>query len=141
MIKQNIKIAADSVVLSHERQQLRILLVQRKNDPFKEMWALPGGFIEDDEDLEPAAIRELEEETGVKLAQMRQLYTFGTPNRDPRFRTVSVVYFAVVDANEHPLKGADDALDAQWFNVKKLPNLAFDHREIIDYALHHINTK
>lgn len=140
MIDQNIKLAADSVVFSHTRQQLQLLLVQRKNEPFKGMWALPGGFVEDDEDLEPAARRELQEETGMQLPHMQQLYAIGTPGRDPRFRTVSVVFYAMVDATKHNVKGSDDAADAQWFDVKKLPPLAFDHKQVIEFALQHIST-
>jgi len=139
MIKQDIKLTTDAVVFSKEGGMLCILLIQRKNDPYKGHWALPGGFVEDDEDLEPAARRELEEETGLRAEKMTQLYTIGTPGRDPRGRTVSVVYYTFVDAKAHTIKGADDAAAADWFDVMALPPLAFDHLDIINYALATVN--
>ncbi len=140
MIKQDIKITVDAVVFGYTKQQMQILLVKRKNDPCKDMWALPGGFVEDDEDLEPAAKRELEEETGLKLKEMEQLCTVGTPGRDPRFRTVSVVYYAVIDAAGQKIQAADDAADAQWHNIKNLPEMAFDHEDIIEFAINYMNS-
>lgn len=133
-IDQNIYLAADNVVFTREGDIVSILLIQRKNDPYKGQWALPGGFVEDDEDLEPAAIRELKEETGLQLQQMTQLYAIGTPGRDPRFRTVSVVFYAVLDG-QHAVAGADDAAEARWFDIKDLPALAFDHDRIIQDAI------
>lgn len=133
-IVQNIKLAADAIVFAREGDTTSVLLVQRKNDPYKGTWAIPGGFIEDAEDLQPAAIRELEEETGLKLQQMTQLYAIGTPGRDPRFRTVSIVYYAVLD-HKPAVTGADDAADARWFDIADLPALAFDHDEVIRYAI------
>lgn len=138
MLKQNIKLTADSLVFSGKGDDLHMLLVKRGNEPFRDMWAFPGGFIEDDEDLEPAAIRELEEETGLKLEHMTQLYTIGTPGRDPRGRTVSVVYYAFVDAQAHAVKGADDAAEAKWVRVKDITTLAFDHMDVLRYALANI---
>ena len=135
MYPQNIKIAADSLVFSKSNGQLQLLLIERGNEPFKGMWAFPGGFVEDDEDLEAAALRELHEETGMELHTMKQLHTFGTPGRDPRGRTVSVVYYAVVDADEHSVKGGDDAAAASWVNVKDITALAFDHKEVLNFAL------
>ena len=140
MLKQNIKLSVDAVVFSHTKQQLHILLIQRKNEPFKGKWALPGGFVEDDEDLLPAAIRELEEETGMKLKSMEQLAAFGKPGRDPRGRTVTVAFYTTVDAKQHMIAGADDAADAQWFDIRNLPAIAFDHAEIINLALKRLNT-
>jgi len=137
MIQQDIKVAADSVVFAYVSAQLSILLIQRKNDPFKGMWALPGGFVENDEDLEAAAIRELQEETGVVVKTMQQLKAYGKPGRDPRFRTVSVVFQVNINPDEQKVAAADDAAAAQWFDIKELPQLAFDHAEIIDYAIAH----
>src|SRR3954468_12372163 len=97
MLDQNIKVTADAMVFSGSGANLQLLLIKRKNEPFKGMWAFPGGFVEDDEDLEPAAIRELEEETGLKVPALQQLYTFGKPKRDPRGRTVSVVYYTFIE--------------------------------------------
>ncbi len=135
MLNQNIKLAADALVFSNTNGQLQLLLITRKNDPYKGMWAFPGGFVEDDEELEDAAIRELEEETGMKVPSMKLLTTIGTVGRDTRFRTVSVVYYAFADASAQKVAGADDAMDAQWVNVKDIADMAFDHKDILDYAL------
>ncbi len=115
-------------------RELKVLLIQRGNEPYKGQWAFPGGFVDMDEDLETAALRELEEETGMKDVFIEQLFTFGAPNRDPRGRVVSVAYFALVNLNEHKIAAADDADDAQWFAVKELPDLAFDHKKIMAAA-------
>lgn len=141
MLFQNIKIAADALVFSKSSGQLQLLLITRKNEPNKGMWAFPGGFVEDDEDLEAAALRELEEETGVKLTSMQQLYTFGKPGRDPRFRTVSVIYTAMTDATMHNAAGADDADEARWINISDIKEMAFDHKMILDFALDKLGLK
>lgn len=138
MFQQNIKVAADAMVFSKSSGELQMVLIRRKNDPFKGLWAIPGGFVEDDEELETAAIRELEEETGMKLAAMTQLHTFGKVGRDPRFRTVSVTFYAVVDATAHPVTGGDDAAEAHWVNIKDITELAFDHKQVLDFALKQI---
>ena len=135
MIDQHIYLAADALVFSKGGEHLQLLLVKRKNDPDKGHWAFPGGFIEDDEELEAGAIRELQEETGLKLSAMRQFHTYGKVGRDSRFRTVSVVYYAFVNAADHPVQGADDAAEASWINVKDIKNLAFDHNMILADAL------
>lgn len=126
------------MVFSGSGDDLQLLLVKRGNEPYKGMWSIPGGFIEDDEDLEPAAMRELSEETGLHLQHMRQLYTIGTPGRDPRGRTVSVVYYAFTDAGSHNVKGADDAAEARWVKVNDIKELAFDHMDVLKYALENI---
>lgn len=95
---QNIKVTVDAVVFAYHGKELQVLLIQRKNDPFQGKWAIPGGFVEDDEDLDTAAARELEEETGIKVEQIQQFYTFGKPDRDPRGRAISVSYYTQVDA-------------------------------------------
>ncbi len=141
MLNQNIKVTTDAMVFSKGAEHLQILLVKRKNEPFKGMWAFPGGFVEDDEELETAATRELEEETGMKLPGMTQLHTFGKLGRDSRFRTVSVVYYAFADAKDHKVAGGDDAADAQWVNVKDLTELAFDHMEILEFALQELKNE
>jgi len=137
MLIQNIKVTVDALLFSRAGLDLQVLLIQRKNEPGIGKWALPGGFVEDDEDLEPAAKRELEEETGLRIPPntLQQLVTMGTPGRDTRFRTVSVVYYALIDKNDHTVAGNDDAADAQWFDVKELPDIAFDHEDIIMYGL------
>ena len=112
----------------------QLLLIKRKKDPFQNGWALPGGFVDEHEDLETAAIRELAEETGIKISKAEQLQAFGKPHRDPRGHMVSVAFFAYAD--EHAIAiAADDAADAQWFAINDLPKLAFDHSEIINFAL------
>ena len=117
-----------------EQRRLEVLLVRRKLDPFKGRWALPGGFVHMDERLDQAALRELEEETGLSKVWLEQLYTFGEPGRDPRERVISVAYFALVKAGEQRLAAATDAAEAAWFPVAKTPPLAFDHREILETA-------
>ncbi len=132
---QNILLAADAMVFSGHGDDLQLLLIKRKNEPFKGMWAIPGGFVEDDEELETAAIRELEEETGVRVPWMTQLHTFGTLGRDPRGRTVTVTYYAVANASAHPAMGGDDAAEAHWVYVRDITELAFDHMEALQMAL------
>lgn len=135
-IKQNIYLTVDAVVFHKETDgEHHVLLIKRGNDPYKDHWALPGGFVEDDEDLLPAAARELEEETGIKAENWQQLYTVGTPNRDPRFRTVSVVYTCFADKHTQQAIGADDAKEARWFPINNLPDLAFDHGDVMAKAL------
>ncbi len=135
-IEQNIYLTVDAVVFHKEKEtEFEVLLIKRGHEPFIDQWALPGGFVEDDEDLQPAAARELEEETGIKTGQWKQLYTVGTPNRDPRFRTVSVVYTCFVDKHTQKAIGGDDAKEAKWFSINNLPQLAFDHSDILKTAL------
>lgn len=134
MRTSNIFVTVDCVVFKQSRNGLKLLLVQRKNEPFKDGWALPGGFVDDGEDLEDAAIRELEEETCVRIDSAEQLKAFGKPGRDPRHHTVSVAFMAFVD--EHTIAtAADDAKAVEWFDTDDLPALAFDHADIIAFAL------
>jgi 8-oxo-dGTP diphosphatase len=126
-------VTVDVVIVSDEPDP-RVLLIRRKHDPFAGMWALPGGFIEMSEPLEAAARRELYEETGVEAAQLEQLHTFGDPRRDPRGRTISVAYLAIVDADKLKPRAADDAAEAGWHSLHRPPPLAFDHGEILACA-------
>lgn len=127
-------LTTDALLIATIENRDYILLIERKFDPWKGYWALPGGFVNMDEDLVTACARELEEETGITGIGLTQFETFGDVNRDPRGRTVSVVYWAKV--NELiKAKGSDDAASAIWFPVDKLPSLAFDHRQIIDKFL------
>lgn len=129
-------VTADTVVFSYAGRKLQVLLIRRKYEPFANAWALPGGFVNIDEALETAAARELHEETGLKDAYLEQLYTFGDPGRDPRGRVITVAHLAVVRPDSIPLiRSGDDAGDAAWFGIDDLPDLAFDHHLIIDYAL------
>lgn len=120
---------------------LKVLLIQRAKSPFQHSWAFPGGFVNMDEDLETAALRELEEETGVKNVFIEQLYTFGQPGRDPRGRVISVVYYALVNLSEHPVEASSDAANVLWFDINHLPTLAFDHQIIFDTALNRLRSK
>ena len=121
--------------------RLKVLLIQRGHDPFKDHWALPGGFVDMEEDLEAAALRELKEETGVDNVFIEQLFTFGKPNRDPRGRVVSVAYFALVNLDAHKISADTDAIDVKWFDVRRLPTLAFDHQAILDMAIERLRGK
>lgn len=134
MLIQNIKVAADSLIFYRSGSDLQLLLIRRGNEPFKGMWAFPGGFVDDVEDLEPAAIRELHEETGLKLPSLKQLHTFGKPGRDPRGRTISVVYYAVI-GNKPAVAGGDDAAEAHWVSIQDIAEMAFDHMMVLEFAL------
>ncbi|TWR29933.1 NUDIX hydrolase [Mucilaginibacter pallidiroseus] len=132
---QNIKVAVDAVVFGYNSKDgLQVLLIKRKVAPFKDSWALPGGLVGDDESLEDAIQRELKEETGVNINYLEQLYSFGKPNRDPRNRVISITYYGLVRPDEFEIKADTDAAEVAWFNSKKLPQLAFDHREILTAA-------
>ncbi len=136
-------VSVDVVIFSlfMAEQDLRVLLVQRAVTPYQAMWALPGGFVHRQESLEEAAARELEEETGVSSVYMEQLYTFGAPERDPRMRVITVVYFALVPYNIIQHRPGSDAQETAWFSVFNLPQLAFDHQTIVEYALQRLRYK
>ena len=125
-------VTADCVVIAKEKEP-KVLLIQRGNEPFKGCWAFPGGFMNMDETTEQCAVRELEEETGLKVSDIQQIGAYSKVDRDPRGRTVTVAYLAVIDKTE-PVKGSDDAAKAQWFPFSDLPKLAFDHEEIMRNA-------
>ena len=124
-------LVATDVVLITNNQQPEVLLIQRKKPPFKDAWALPGGFLEPDEDLLVGALRELAEETGVVLSEAVQIGAYGKPDRDPRGRVISIAFGAVVEKKELNPKAADDAKNVAWHPLHKLPQLAFDHEKII----------
>lgn len=135
-------LTADCVIFAyHSGNPLQVLLIRRAIAPYEGQWALPGGFVDMDEDLEAAARRELEEETGVTGVFMEQLYTFGRPGRDPRGRVVTVAYFALVGLSEHHASASSDAREAGWFSIDRLPPLAFDHAEIIGVAIARLRAK
>jgi len=134
-------VTVDILIFTVRNNGLNVLLIKRKTWPFKDFWANPGGFVEMDESLEETALRELKEETGVENVYLEQLYTFGSPKRDPRTRVISVAYYALVRSDFVKIKAATDAADAKWFPVDSLPNLAFDHEEIMRYALDRIRNK
>lgn len=124
-------VSADVVV--YDKKSNSILLVKRKNEPFAGTWALPGGFMEMDEDASTAAIRELEEETGLIVERVHQIGAYSAVDRDPRGRVVTVAFFATASRQES-FKASDDAADARWFGLSELPELAFDHQKIVDDA-------
>lgn len=133
-------IAVDMIIFTMGENDLMVLLVQRRGEPFAGHWAFPGGFVDPDESLDQAAARELREETTVSDVYLEQLYTFGEPQRDPRGRVISVAYFALV-RTPLAVAGGDDAADARWFPLSALPPLAFDHKMILDYALERVRNK
>ncbi len=135
-------LTVDVVTFTLQKDCLQALLVRRGSVPFMGMWALPGGFVHMEESLEEAATRELEEETGVRDAYLEQLYTYGAPQRDPRGRVVTVAYFALIPVDKPVrLEGGTDVSQAGWFPIQQLPALAFDHAEIIQYALRRLRYK
>ena len=135
-------VTVDVVLFTFIDGELRVLLIQRNLEPFAGRWALPGGFVQENERLEDAAARELFEETGLKGIYLEQLYTFGDPGRDPRGWTISVAYFAIVGADlTQKVHAGDDAGDAAWFDVYHLPPLAFDHERIVLYAIQRLRYK
>lgn len=139
----SIKVAVDAVVFGYSKNDgVSVLLIKRKYPPFKNNWAIPGGFVLETESLEEAVTRELQEETGIKVNYMEQLYSFGEPNRDPRQRIISIAYFALVKSTLfQQLKASTDAEDAQWFSIGKLPPLAFDHKKILQTAIERVRAK
>jgi 8-oxo-dGTP diphosphatase len=128
-------VTADAAVFAFVDGRPRLLLIRRKHDPYQGRWALPGGFVEIDEDLPEAVARELAEETGLKDVSLEQLRTFGRPGRDPRGRTITVAYFGIAEKDWDRIQAADDAEHVQWFDIEELPPMAFDHDEIVQCAL------
>jgi 8-oxo-dGTP diphosphatase len=128
-------VTVDAVVFRKMHDYHEVLLIRRKHYPFEGMWALPGGFIDMEETAEEAIVRELEEETHLRVNDLQQLHTFSTLGRDPRGRTISVTFFGVVNADQSQVSGGDDAEEAKWFPVNDLPALAFDHTEVVKMAL------
>ena len=127
-------LTVDCVVFGLDDEDLKVLLIERDLPPFEGKWALPGGFVRVDESVDDAALRELQEETGVKKVFLEQLYTVGDLNRDPRERVVTVAYYALVRLSSHKVKAATDARQALWFAIDDLPKLAFDHDKILTMA-------
>ena len=121
--------------------RLKLLLIRRGGAPFKGKWALPGGFVGIDEGLEKGARRELQEETGVSGVYLEQLYTFGAPDRDPRERVITVAYYALIPSDALAIRAATDAEAVGWFAMDELPELAFDHAQIVAMAQERLRAK
>jgi 8-oxo-dGTP diphosphatase len=130
-------VTADVVVFTIEKRP-RVLLIKRKNDPYAYKWALPGGFVNENEPLKVAANRELKEETGLAGLELEQLHTFGDPYRDPRGWTITVAFLTRVNPDLLEPQAADDAAEVKWYFLDRLPPLAFDHAEIIERARNRI---
>jgi len=134
------KVTVDIVIFTIQEGVLKVLLVKRRIAPFAGQYAIPGGFVHENEDLHQAALRELEEETGVSDVYLEQLYSFGKPDRDPRGRVITVAYFALISA-DRTLQAGSDAAEAGWYSTDDLPTLAFDHPAILGYALERLRNK
>ena len=135
-------LTVDCIVFGLDAQQeLKVMLIQRDIPPFQGKWAIPGGFVRLDETLEAAALRELQEETGIHDVFLEQLYTFGDLARDPRDRTVTVAYYALINLTEQEIKATADAREAAWFALSEIPQLAFDHDQILQTAIARLRSK
>ena len=125
-------VTVDAAVFAFFKGRPNILLINRSNEPFKGQWALPGGFVEMDEELEDAVVRELAEETGLTDVHLEHMHTFGRCGRDPRGRQISVAFIGIATKGADKIRGGDDAQEAKWFDIEELPgDLAFDHNEVI----------
>lgn len=129
-------VTTDCVIFGFDGSRLKVLLVERGVEPFKGKWALPGGFLRMDESAEQGALRELQEETGLKTAYIKQFHTFTDPDRDPRERVITIAYYALVRLQD--VVAGDDAARAEWFSLDEVPSLAFDHDRILRTALQEI---
>jgi 8-oxo-dGTP diphosphatase len=135
-------VTVDTVVFTFQNNRVKLLLVKRGNEPFKGKWAIPGGFIEIDEELEDAAARELQEETGLANVSLEQMHTFGRCGRDPRGRQITVVFMGIAAKGQNKVKGGDDASKAKWFDIENLPkDMAFDHSEVAKFAVKRLKKK
>jgi 8-oxo-dGTP diphosphatase len=139
--QENPSVTVDVVILTMRKRRLEALLAKRKRWPYEGLWAIPGGVVAADESLEDAARRKLEQEASVRDVYLEQLYTFGDPHRDPRRRVITVVYYALIRADELRLAVADDAAESAWFPVDSLPPLAFDHESILTYTMQRLRGK
>ncbi len=134
-------VTVDITIFTISDNQLKLLLIRRAMEPCQGKWALPGGFIKMDEDLETAARRELVEETGISDVYLEQLYTYGKPGRDPRERVITIAYYALIPSDKVRLQAATDAEAVGWFGLDELPELAFDHSEIAEMAYQRLVAK
>jgi len=129
-------VTVDAVVFRRTAGRIEVLLINRKHEPYKGKWAVPGGFIEMDEELEDAVARELQEETGLTGVRLEQMRTFGKCGRDPRGRLISIAFTGIMNEGQDEIRAGDDAAKAQWFDIESLPeDMAFDHDEMIKYGI------
>ncbi len=135
-------VTVDAAVFTFSDDKDKVLLINRGNEPFKGKWALPGGFVGMDEELEDAVARELEEETGLATVQLEQMRTFGTVGRDPRGRMITIVFMGIATEGQTKIKAGDDAAQAQWFDIENLPKeMAFDHDEVVRFAIENLGKR
>jgi 8-oxo-dGTP diphosphatase len=134
-------VTVDLALFTVNEKKLKVMLVKRAESPFRDHWAMPGGFIMNGESLEEAAQRVLKEKAGVKDVYMEQLYTFGAPDRDPRARVITVAYFALIPWTHLNQPESEKVADLTWVHVDQLPKLAFDHKDILSYAVRRLRAK
>lgn len=134
-------VTVDIVLFTVMNNDLKVLLVQRNNEPFAGFWSLPGGFVGMDQSLEEAALQKLKEKTNVQNVYLEQLYTFGDIDRDPRTRVITIAYYALVSSEKFTLRPSDTVSEVSWHSVYRLPTLAFDHRRIIEVAWQRLRNK
>ncbi len=128
-------VTVDIVLLMDVLPHPQVLLIRRKNQPFKNLWALPGGFLEMDESLQESACRELYEETAISNVYLTQIGAYGDPDRDPRGRVITIAYLGIVKSEQLEAVAGSDAAEVSWFSTEDLPKLAFDHKDIIKKAI------
>lgn len=133
-------VTVDTVVFALAAEAVKVLLIKRGGEPYRNMWAFPGGFVELDEELETAAARELAEEAGLTNVKLQQMHTFGTIGRDPRGRQISIVFMGVTAPCNMDITAGDDAAEAKWFDIDDLPQMAFDHDRVAKMAIEKLNT-
>jgi 8-oxo-dGTP diphosphatase len=135
-------VTVDAAVFAVTEAGIKLLLINRKHEPYKGQWAIPGGFVGIDEELDDAVARELNEETGLTAVPLEQMHTFGKVGRDPRGRQITVCYMGIITDGTDRIKAGDDAQKAQWFDINALPpNMAFDHDEVANFAINHLKAK
>ena len=135
-------VTVDAVVFGLFKNRFKLLLIQRGREPFKGSWAMPGGFVGMDEELDKAAARELAEETGLVNVPLKQMHTFGTCGRDPRGRQISIAFMGIASEGLKKIKAGDDAAKARWFDIENLPeDLAFDHNQMAQLAIKKLKRK
>lgn len=135
-------VTIDAVVFGPFGNKFKLLLIKRGKEPFKDKWALPGGFVEMDEELEDAVARELAEETGLVNVPLEQMHTFGKCGRDPRGRQFSIAFIGIAKQGPGKIRAGDDAAMARWFDIENLPeNMAFDHNEIAEFGIRKLKGK